>query len=157
MTHKFDIFSILNEIKNNNKSFYDNLGEEEKKSISPYVLMLWCRGINTNPALHTILLNEYVNPFVFSLQKHPSLVWRLLCEASYDEKSTRFAWIKKGSKKGNCPTSTKLIMTHYVYNENHAQDVLTLLDLNDILCIAEDYGYEKAETDKLKKEYADRG
>lgn len=156
MAQKFDIFVLLNEIKNNNHDFYDSLDEDDKKTVSPYVLMLWARGINTNNTLHTILLNELVNPYMFPLQKHPSLLWKLLCEASYEDKSAKFHWVKKGRDNQRHPLSTKLLMRHYGYNEYHAQDALTLFDLSDILALAGEYGYEKVELDKIKKEHTEK-
>ena len=150
MSYKLDIFAVLRELSKGNTEYFLALPEEEKKSISMYVLMLWVRGIAKDNNFHTILLNEYVNPFVFHLQKDPALLWGLLCVAA-EEPYARFNWTKK-PKLDTRPNTTKLLMAYYGYPELHARETLVLLQDSDILEVAADLGYDKAELDKIKKE-----
>lgn len=86
MASTLKIFDILKELANKNYGFYDSLSEEDKKSISPYVLYQWLSTSTKNlPKFNNI------NKYIFELQEHKDLLWKLLCAVSG---KNRCSWIK---------------------------------------------------------------
>ena len=86
MASTLKIFDILKELVNKNYGFYDSLSEEDKKSISPYVLYQWLSTSTKNLPK----FNE-INKYIFELQEHKDLLWKLLCAVSG---KSRCSWIK---------------------------------------------------------------
>ena len=97
-----------------------------------------------------------VNPFVFSLYKHPELLYDLmtLCGPG---KSQRYFWNKTvSSKSNNIPTTVSVIREYFGYNTIQAIEALPLLSNDDILEYAADLGTQKDIITKLKKELKSR-
>jgi hypothetical protein len=69
--HKLDIFEVLKIIDGGDIYYYDTLSEEEQKSVSMYTLFHWMAGTDNSYQLQA--LESIVNPFIFSLSKHPKL------------------------------------------------------------------------------------
>ena len=66
---RLDIFETLRNIDKGNIEFYDNLDAEMRKQFAPIVVTQWLAG--SGDPVHLMLINEYVNKYVFSLHKHP--------------------------------------------------------------------------------------
>lgn len=152
MAYKLDIFAVLSELAKGNMDYYASLDDELKKSISPFVLMKWGRGATTDQDYHVILLNEYVNPYMFSLGKEPDLLWKLLCVA-LAEPGCRFKYIGKKKKASTKPLSLNTVKEYYGYSDKHAISALKLLTLTDIIEYAREQGQDNAEITKIKKEW----
>ena len=150
MSYKVDIFKLLGDMSKGKMSSIDSLSDEELKSVSPYVLQMWVRGASSNLEARIQLTNEFVNPYIFTLQDHPKLLFKLLCYANGLNEEVRFQFKKKSSKKST-EFKVKTLMKYYNYNYSHASDILPLLNERDLLEIGEDLGYEKDELKKLMK------
>ena len=149
--HKLDIFKALDELNRGNYSFYENLSDEERKGFAPLITMRWASGCND--PLQIILLNALVNPAVFTLGKHPGLLWKLLCVAN-TKQPRRYSWLKTNTGKSNKKAKTlAVIAAHTGCSTRVANQYLPLLDNDKILQMAEDLGYEKDEIAALKKEF----
>lgn len=150
---KLDIFAVLNHISTKDVEYYGNLSDEEKKGFFPVVVTRWLSG--TNNAKQIFFLNELVNPFVFSLHKHPELLYILmtLCTSG---KSQRYFWNKTVSKTTGIPTIISVIREYFGYNTKQANEALPVLSDDDILSYADDLGYQKETITKLKKELKSR-
>jgi hypothetical protein len=77
---KNDIFEVLGKIGKKKAQYYDSLPTDKQAAIQPYILQRWMYG--ANDSLQVMLLNEAVNPHVFSLQQHKALLWKLLTVAA---------------------------------------------------------------------------
>src|SRR5688572_7896274 len=73
---KFDLFKALGSINKKDINYYKNLSEEEAKGLFPLVLMRWMTG--TDDERQVVCLNEFANPYVFSLFRHKQLLANLL-------------------------------------------------------------------------------
>ncbi len=148
--HKLNIFEILNSINVKNRGFYDSLSIEEQKTLQPVVLMKWMGGIVNEQQI--IILNQFINKWVFSLSGHKTLLMDILI-ASSPGRRTRYTWNKRKSAKSNSlPICVTIIKTAYNYNYTKAVDSLSLLSNDDILTMAQQQGLQLPEIKDLKKE-----
>lgn len=86
MVSNLKIFDVLSKLSKKDYAFYDSLSEEDKKSVSAYVLYQWLStGTNNLPTFNII------NKYIFELQEHKELLWKLLCSVSG---KGRCSWIK---------------------------------------------------------------
>jgi hypothetical protein len=154
MDKKITIFDILADIDRKELDFYDKLPLEVQKAEHPLVLMKWMAC--TSDPLKIILLNEVVNPFVFSLYKHKSLVMKLLTICG-NGNVTRYNWIKqKKTTSVKLPALTNIIKQIYNYNTKQAIEVIPLIDNNTFLTFADELGYQKEEISLVKKDLRKR-
>lgn len=155
MTSKrVDIFKLLTALSKKNQKFYEELTEEEKRTVAPLVVMRWLSG--TQSARQVYFLNELVNPFVFSLYKHPELLMKLMTICT-SGKFVKYKWNKPLSKKTtSSPITTKCIREYFGYNTIDALGVLPLLTNDDVLQYAEQLGYQPDEIKKIKAELKKR-
>ena len=152
--HKLDIFQTLTSISRKNQDYYFNLTEEEQKAFQPLVVERWLTG--TRDARQVYFINELVNPFVFSLANHKSLLYKLMTVCTSGQ-SGRYYWNKALSKKSSStPIAISCIKQYYDYNTLHAIEALPLLTNEQILDIAEDLGKQKEDITKLKRELKNR-
>lgn len=145
---KFDIFAIIKEIEGIQIEFFDNLQDYEIKQISPYMLMKWMSGVKDPTQL--IQLNDTVNTVIFSMYKHPKLMYKTLM-ASATRKDKRVSWIKRPSKD-KIATSLSLVAQYYDCSTSRANDYLKILTPEEIFEIGESLGIDKETSTKLKKE-----
>lgn len=92
---KSTIFDALRAMQENNIEFFRKLSPQDAKGISPYLLLLWVRHPLSNEAERLLNVDELVNPFVFSLSKHPSLLYQLFCVAQSGMPFAKFLFDKK--------------------------------------------------------------
>ena len=149
--HKIDLFEVLNNISLNNLEYIDKFSDEELKALSMYVVQLWIKGATTNKEVHFLLTNEYVNPYVFELAKHPKLLYKLFCASNgYGEKEY-FKFNKK--KEISNKKSIELISIAYDMSFNDAKNSVELFNIDDIEELCELSGLDKDETKKVLEEW----
>ena len=148
--HKYDIFEVLTKISTKDRDYFNNLSDEEFKNIQPLVLMKWMLGTSDPAQLY--LLNKFVNPHIFEMNKHPRMIINgmLACAPG---RFMKYRWFK-GAGKGTSSAKmcTKLIQEVYHYNEIKASDALSLLSDEDVLELAEEHGYQPDDIKLIKKE-----
>lgn len=150
--YKLDIFQVLDRINQNDRFYYRNLSDDDKKELQFLVIMRWLSG--TRVPLQIELLNHIVNPVVFekTFRQHPELLWFLLtiCRGK-----TRYQWMKK-KPKIILPIPIEIIKRHYGYNTKEATEVLPIFTNDDIIKMAEDLGIGDDEFKTLKKDLKKR-
>lgn len=98
MTNKLDIWELLPKIDAGDREFLATASEEQRKGFAPIVVLRWLSG-GKNPT-QLLNLNNVVNPTVFSLYKHPDLLYRLMVAATPPGKKN-YEWIKVKKKEKN--------------------------------------------------------
>ena len=152
--YKVDIFDILDNLNAKNRNYYPSLKDEEKKAIPMPVVMRWLTG-TSNPR-QIVFINELVNPFVFSLSKHPELIMDLMMSCTSGSK-VRYRYPKLAKKKASgTPKLVQTIQEYFGYNSKHAEDALGILEDDDILDYASQLGYQKDDIKIIKKELKTR-
>jgi hypothetical protein len=146
-----DIFKILRQLNSGDLKVYEKLSEEEKKGFAPYVIIQWM-WVNCTP-IQATLLNEFVNPYLFSFGKnHTELLAKLLAVSSIGG-NRQFKWVPFTKKAKEQKLGLQVIMEYFDYTENEAKGNLVLLTEEDIVEMAMELGWEKDAITKLKKEY----
>jgi len=152
--HTLDIFKVLGNLSKKDETFYKRLSTEEQKALQPLVVMRWMTG--TSDPSQIYFLNEFVNPYVFSLTNHKELLVDLMTVCS-SGRSQRYTWKGVSRKKGGKqPIATEIVKEYFGYSTAKAIDVLPLLEDNVILNYAEQLGAQPDELKKLKKELTDK-
>lgn len=147
---KLDIFRVLDAVNAKDVEFFSKLTEEEAKALTPFVVARWMSG--TSSAGQVYLINEFFNPYVFSLGNHKQLLWYLMTICNIGKKQ-RYVWNPLPSKKNTSkPTATRVVKEYYHYSTTDAVQVLPMLSRDDLLCMAEELGWQPDEISKLKKE-----
>jgi hypothetical protein len=82
-----NLFDVLAALDRKDYSYYKNLNESQKKSINFYMLIQWLSAVKANKEIESYYLQStdyHANKYLFNenIQKHPDLVWLMLCAAS---------------------------------------------------------------------------
>lgn len=150
--YKLDIFELLNKL-NSAKSgdIYAQLSEDERKGFAPLVVMRWMSG--TSDERQIMLLNEFVNPAVFSLGKHPHLLMQLLQVAS-SKTPKRYNWLSVKSKKKNVE-AMKVVAEFFDMSSREVRLLDPFPSDEEVLGMADALGWQKDDIKKLEKELKD--
>ena len=150
MSFKLDIFKLLGDIENPRAGdIYTKLTADEKKGYAPLVVMRWLSGTSDKQQIK--LINEYTNPHVFALSKHPHLLLKLH-QACSTKTGKRFTWLGiKGKKKG--ALAQKAVQEYYGLSTREVKLFQPFPPEEEVLQIAEELGWDKDELNKLKKEH----
>jgi|SRR5579859_886848 len=152
MAFKLDIFELLGKLNSpHSGDIYSKLTEEEKKGFAPLVVMRWLSG--TSDKRQIMMLNEFVNPYIFALGKHPHLLMQLLQVAS-SKTGGRNNWLGIKSKKKNVE-ALKVVGEYFEMSEREARTLNPFPSDQEIFEMAEELGWQKDELTKLKKELKD--
>lgn len=89
-----------------NRSFYDDLTDEERKKFSPYLMIRWGSAVHGSQDLqefYVISCNERLNKHFFAVNRHPKLQWLMATSVSPDMGAQKHQWIapKKKDSAGN--------------------------------------------------------
>lgn len=96
---KVDIFELFRKMNNSDYEWVMNLSDEDLHSVSVYVLLMWINGVDRDQAAHLILTNQYVNQYVFHLQKHGRLLLLLLFVTNGGMGTPRYQFTKSVTKQ----------------------------------------------------------
>ena len=153
MAYKLDIFKLLGDLNSPKAGdIYAKLSDDERKGFAPLVVMRWMSG--TSDERQIILLNEFANPYVFPLGKHPHLLMQLLQVAS-SKTSKRYAWLGIKSKKKQVE-AYRVIQEYFELSAREAK-TYTLPPVEELVKMAEELGWQKDEITKLQKELKENG
>lgn len=149
-TRKLDIFKVLDATNAKDADFYATLSEEERKEFQPFLVTRWMSG--TSSPTQVYLINEFVNPYAFSLQRHKQLLWQLLTVCNTGKKQ-RYVWNKlPGKGETGRTNAVKCVMQYFGYSTAHAVDALAILRRSQVLEMAEQLGWQPEEIAKIRRE-----
>lgn len=82
-----DLFEVLAALDKKDYAYYDRLTEEQQKKFVPFMMTHWMSAIKGSEGLsryYVMSVNQYANKYLFNenVQKHPKLVWMMLCASS---------------------------------------------------------------------------
>ena len=108
---------ILPAIDRKDRSFYDNLDDDEKKRFNPFQLVRYCANVQSAPDVehyYVASTNHFVNKNMFDISKHPKLQWLTLTAASPGDGVKDHIWIKQKKKvKSASVTGIKKELAEY--------------------------------------------
>lgn len=146
---KLDIFRVLKALDEKDVQFYQTLTDKQIKELQPFLVARWLTG--TYNKRQVFLINELVNPFLFSLYKHKGLLWNLMTICT-SGKPQRYVWNKTLSKSSTFPNIVKIIQQYFGYSSRDAEKSIKLLSPDDIILIAEEMGWQDEDINKARKE-----
>lgn len=132
-----------------NFEWYQNLSEDEQKSLSMWVLMLYASSVESKVSEinhhYLTMVNDFVNVNFNSLKHHPELQWRLMQLCSVGTVQYH-PWIRPGRRQSKA--SNRLMFEFYLNLYPHLKDdeiemALALLSKEEKIDLLEQYGIEK--------------
>lgn len=158
MSDKIELKEKLAAVDMNMKGLWDELNEDQQKTLKNefFILNRYVSNVKTSdPDLqeHFVLtVNEYFNKNWKDLQKHPKLLWQLLCLCSHESRKLFYhEWIGFKQKKSSNKT-VKFLAEIY---PNRKMDELELLSAisteKECKELAKLHGYDDKQIEKLFK------
>lgn len=159
MTEKVELKEKLQAVDQNIRELWDAMDADNQKALKNEFFILNryvsnVQGQKRELQEHFVLtVNEYFNKHWNTLQKHPKLLWLLLCMCSYGDGKVYFhQWL--GTKKKTGTGGKKLKFLQEIY-PNRKLDELELLaeiiDDKEIKALARKYGLDEATIAKKLK------
>jgi hypothetical protein len=155
MSDKIELKEKLAAVDLGAVSMWDEMSTEQQKSLKNEFFILNryisnVKGQSREVQEHFVLtVNEYFNKYWYDLQRHPKLMWQLLCMCSHESRKIFYhEWIGFKRKKEN-----KRITFLSTIFPNTKQDELELMtelySLAELKDLARDYGYSDEEISKI--------
>ncbi len=156
MTEKIELKDKLAAVDLGARNLWDDINDDQRKSLKQEFFILNryisnVKGQTRETQEHFVLtVNEYFNKHWNTLQKHPKLMWQLLCMCSHESKKIFFhEWIGYKKKKGDSKR-IKFLEEKFPHLKDDELELLAeMTELSELKQLAEDYGYSKQEIAKL--------
>lgn len=150
MSEKIELKEKIAAVDENIRELWDAMDPDQQKSLKQEFFILNryisnARSSNREVQQHFVLtVNEYFNKHWNVLQKHPKLLWLLLCMCSYDGK-TRFyhEWIGHKKKTGSDSKKVKFLAEIYPQKKMDEIELLSaMITDKEIKDLAKRHGME---------------
>jgi len=153
MSSEFKLKDILAAVDLDGKEVWDELTEEQKKSVVFFTLNRYISNVQGSRELkeHYLLVgNERFNKNLFAIMsKHPKLTWQLACSCSHESRKIQYhEWL--GIKKEK---NKKVSFLAELFPNMKIQDVETLAAITsdkDIKQYCESLGWDKKQIHAIK-------
>lgn len=146
---KLDIFWLLGQLDSKNFDLWDQLTEEQRKEVSPFVILRWLSGCSDPEQL--VLLGEVACSCLFEFGQKKELMLKVLTACTANGKK-RYKWLSpKGAVKASSK-AVRLIAETYSMSLAHAAEVRPQFTVDELLALAEAQGWQKDEQKDLQKE-----
>ena len=135
---------VLGALDQKDMQFWERCTPEQQKKIAPFLLNRYMSIVKGSSELHEYYLiatNQRVNVNYFALNKHPKLVWQLLCTVSPGMGNQFHQWVGTKRKKNSNSDIRKQLATLYPNYKEDELDLLTSITTKkDLAKLAEDFG-----------------
>jgi hypothetical protein len=144
---------VLAAVDLNGKEVWDDLSEEQRKSIVFYTLNRYISNVqgSREEKEHFVLLgNERFNKHLFLLlNKHPKLLWQLACSCGHESKKVFFhKWLKLTKSKNK-----RIDFLADLFPNTKKQDLETMAEITtdeEIKQYCVELGWDKKEINAIK-------
>jgi hypothetical protein len=144
---------VLAAVDLNGKEVWDDLSEEQRKSIVFYTLNRYISNVqgSREEKEHFVLLgNERFNKHLFLLlNKHPKLLWQLACSCGHESKKVFFhKWLKLTKSKNK-----RIDFLSDLFPNTKKQDLETMAEITtdeEIKQYCVELGWDKKEINAIK-------
>ena len=161
MSEKLSLNEKIKAVDLNMRELWDALDPEQQKTLKGelFILNRYISNVKTNNRdviEHYIMtVNHYYNKHWFDLQKHPKLLWMLLCMCNYDSKTIFYhEWIGLNKQTNTKLNKEKIAFLEKIYPTTKLTEINMMAELfsdNDILEIAKNNGYTETDIKKILK------
>lgn len=156
MSEKIELKEKLAAVDLGVKTLWDDMNADQQKALKQefFILNRYISNVKGQPREiqeHFVLtVNEYFNKHWNTLQKHPKLLWNLLCMCSHESKKIFFhEWIGFKKKKTEGKVVKFLADIYPTRKMDELELLAKLLDKKEVKYLAEQHGYTDKEIDKL--------
>ncbi len=160
MSEKIELKEKLAAVDLNLKNLWGEIDDDQRKNLKQefFILNRYISNVSSSKRElqeHFVLtVNEYFNKHWNTLQKHPKLMWQLLCMCSHESRQIFFhQWIgfkRKEKESGN--KIYKFLLEIYPNRKSDELLLMTqLITFKEARDLAERYGYDQKQIDKLFK------
>jgi len=158
MSDKIELKEKLAAVDMNARSLWDDMDDTQRKALKSefFILNRYISNVKSSNRDHqehfVLTVNEYFNKHWNLLQRHPKLLWQLLCMSSHESRKIFYhEWIGFKKKKGNNKIG-KFLLEIY---PNQKQDEIELMSMmyNEKDCkeLARQHGYADKDIEKMFK------
>lgn len=156
MSDKIELKEKLAAVDMNYKGLWDEMDDAQRKSLKQelFILNRYISNVNSNKRdlqEHFVLtVNEYFNKHWNTLQKHPKLLWQLLCMCSHESRQVYFhQWLGFKQKKGNNKLAKFLLEIYPTKKQDEIDMMSQLLTKAEAKKLAQQYGYDDKQIEKM--------
>jgi hypothetical protein len=157
MSEKIELKEKLAAVDLNVKSLWDDINADQKKALKSefFILNRYISNVKINDRNiqehYLLTVNEYFNKHWNVLQKHPKLLWQLLCMCSHESKKIFYhEWIGfKRKKNSNSKIYKFLLDVHPTKKIDELELLAALTTEKECIEQAKLFGY----SDKQIKDY----
>lgn len=159
MSEKIELKEKLSAVDQNVRELWDAMDADQQKSLKNefFILNRYISNVQSPKRElqeHFVLtVNEYFNKNWNNLQKHPKLLWLLLCMCSYNGETVYFhQWL--GNKKKTGTGGKKLKFLAEIYPNRKMDELEMLADMStdkEIKDLGRKYGMDEATLAKKLK------
>ncbi len=156
MSDKIELKDKLAAVDMNYKGLWDEINDEQRKSLKQefFILNRYISSVKTtnkDVKEHYILtVNEYFNKHWNTLQKHPKLLWQLLCMCGHESKNIYFhEWIGFKRKKGDSKKSKFLLEIYPNKKQDEIELLAKMMSVQELKDLAREHGYEEKQIAKM--------
>lgn len=152
MSEKIELKEKLSAVDQGIKELWDAMDADQQKALKSEMFILNryisnVSGQKRDIQEHFVItVNEYFNKHWNLLQKHPKLLWMLLCMCSHESKKVFFhQWLGNKKKDSNNNKKTKFLME--LYPNKKADEVEMLSELmtdKEVKALAKTHGMDDA-------------
>ena len=151
--NKLKLNEILAAVDMDAKYLWNDLTEEQRKSVVFFTLNRYISNVNGNRELqehYALLANERFNKNLFDLlNKHPKLLWQLACSCAHESKDINFhPWLKVKKEKNK-----KEEFLAKLFPNMKRDDLITLSEISSVQEIkkyCESLGWDKKDINAIK-------
>jgi len=133
MSDKLNIANEMRVFDRKDRTFYDNLTEEERKKFSNYLMIRWGSSVEGSRDLqefYVIATNERFNKHFFDVSRHPKLQWLMATSVSPGMGTHRHTWIAPKKKEAGLSAKKKRLQEIYPTYKDDELDVMAKIVSN---------------------------
>lgn len=156
MSGKIELKEKLAAVDMGAKTMWAEINDEQRKALKSefFILNRYVSNVKGKPRdvqEHFVLtVNEYFNKHWNTLQKHPNLLWQLLCACSHESKQIFYhEWIGFKKKKGEGKVSKFLGEIYPMRKDDELALLAQLLTKKEVRYLAEQHGYAEKDIAKI--------
>jgi len=148
MSDKLSINNEMSVFDRKDRTFYDNLTDEERKKFSTFLMIRYGSSVLGSQDLqefYVISCNERLNKHFFALHKHPKLQWLMATTVSPGMGTQRHQWIAPKKKDAGPAGSVKKQLAELFPNmKNDEIELLSnITDKKELSAYLRSLGHDK--------------
>jgi len=155
MSQKIELKEKLAAVDMNGKSLWDEMDADQQKALKSELFILNryisnAQGSREVQEHFVLTVNEYFNKHWNTLQKHPKLLWQLLCMCGHESQKIFFhQWIGFKKKQGNNKIGKFLLEVYPNRKQDEIDMLAVMMTTAEAKKLAQAHGYEDKQIAKM--------